>query len=312
MRSLDIAVTGASGMIGGALCESLSADGHGIRRLVRREPRAGTSEVRWDPAAGEIDTASLAGVDAFVHLAGEGIASERWTPERKERIRKSRTEGTRLVAEALARMPQPPAALISASAVGWYGNRGDERLTEESPPGTGFLADVSREWEAATTPARDAGIRVVNPRIGVVLSTRGGALTKMLPPFRLGLGGPIGSGRQWMSWIALHDIVGVLRWLLESNLAGPVNATAPNPVTNREFASTLGHVLGRPAIAPLPAVAVRMLFGEMGQALLLDGAAILPARLQADGFSFAHPTLESALRHELEMPQDGVVSRPPG
>jgi uncharacterized protein (TIGR01777 family) len=239
-------------------------------------------------------------VDAVVHLAGESIAAGRWTAAVKERIRRSRVDGTRLLAETLARLERRPRVLVSASAVGYYGDRGDEPLTEESPPGVGFLADVARAWEAAADPARAVGIRVVHPRLGLVLAREGGALPRMALPFRLGLGGVIGSGRQYWSWIALPDAVRVIeRALADATLAGPVNAVAPAPATNREFTRALGRVLGRPTLLPFPALGVRLLMGEMGRALLLGSARVLPRRLERAGFRFEHPELEGALRGAL-------------
>ncbi|MEW5763344.1 MAG: TIGR01777 family oxidoreductase [Acidobacteriota bacterium] len=294
---LSVAVTGGSGLVGGALCAFLSSGGHRVLRLVRRP--AGEGEARWDPAKGEIDAPSLEGLDAVVHLAGENIASGRWTARRKAAIRDSRVAGTGLLCRTLAGLKRKPPTLICASAIGYYGDRGGESLDETSPAGEGFLSEVCREWEAAADPARTAGIRVVHARIGVVLSAAGGALPKILPPFRAGLGGPVGSGRQYMSWIALDDLVGLLHHLLFSGLEGPVHATAPLPVTNRDFARTLGTVLHRPVLLPLPAPAVKLLFGEMGEALLLSGAKVLPKRAEKDGFRFRTPDLETALREEL-------------
>lgn len=295
-----VIVTGASGLIGASLTASLAAAGHRVDRLVRREPASGSSEIRWDPGAGVLDPVPLEGAGAVVHLAGESVAAGRWTAARKAAIRRSRVEGTRLLAETLARLDRPPGVLVSASATGYYGAAGDEPLTEASAAGAGFLAEVCRAWEAATEPAARAGIRVVTLRIGLVLAARGGALGQMLVPFRLGLGGVVGTGRQWMSWIALGDLIGAILHLLGAgDVAGPVNAVAPGPVTNREFTRTLGRVLGRPTLAPLPAPLVRLLFGEMGQTLLLDGARVLPARLLASGFRFLAPDLETALRREL-------------
>lgn len=298
--SLHIAVTGSSGLIGTRLAAFLAACGHHVTRVVRRPPDPDAEEVSWDPTTGRIDAAALQETDCVVHLAGDNVAAGRWTQARKDAIRTSRVVGTRLLSEALAKLANPPRALIAASAIGYYGDRGDDRLTEDSPPGTGFLADVCRQWEAATEPAVQAGIRVVNLRTGVVLSAVGGALARMLTPFKFGLGGIVGSGRQYMSWIALDDLVAAIRHLiLADDVSGPVNAVSPNPVTNREFTKTLGRVLRRPTILPLPAAVVRLLFGEMGQALLLASARIVRLRLQTSGFEFSHPHLEDALRHEL-------------
>lgn len=293
---MRVLVTGSRGLIGTALIERLQAGGHRTTRLVRCAPGAG--EVAWDPAAGAIDRAGLEGHDAVVHLAGEGIGDHRWTAAHKARVLDSRKAGTRLLTEALAGLDQPPAVLVSASAVGYYGDRGDEVLTEESTPGSGFLADVVREWEAATAPATDAGIRTVLARTGIVLSDRGGALAEMLPIFKLGAGGRLGSGRQWWSWISLDDHCAVIeRALADTALSGPLNSTAPNPVTNAVFTSTLGRVLRRPAIAPVPKVALAIRFGrEMAEEMLLAGQRVRPARLEAAGFTFAHPELEGALR----------------
>ena len=298
-----VVISGASGLIGGALAGALAADGHAVGRLVRPGPAVRLGDVAWDPTAGRIDAAALEGADAVVHLAGESIAAGRWTAARKRAIRDSRVGGTRLLAEAVAGLRRPPRVLVSASAVGYYGDRGDEPLTEASAPGQGFLAEVAVAWEAAAEPARRAGLRVVHPRIGLVLAAAGGALPKMLTPFRLGLGGVIGDGRQQVSWIALDDLVSVLRHLLTTDsLAGPVNAVAPAPVDNRELTRTLARVLGRPALLPLPASVVRLVFGEMGLALLLASARVLPARLEATGFRFRNPTLEAALRAVLGRP----------
>jgi uncharacterized protein (TIGR01777 family) len=298
-----VAVTGSTGLVGGALTPRLAAGGHQVVRLVRPATTAllpGERAVSWDPAAGAIDSTGLVGVDAVVHLAGESIASGRWTEARKRRIRASRVGSTRLLAEALARLARPPRVLVAASATGYYGDRGDEVLREESAPGSGFLAGVCREWEAAAEPAARHGIRVVHLRIGLVLSRAGGALASLLTPFRLGAGGPVGSGAQYWSWITLDDLLGaILHALTTEALAGPVNAVAPNPVSNREFAKTLGRVLRRPALLRLPAFAARLVLGEMADALLLASARVVPARLQATGYAFRAPTLEGALRHEL-------------
>ena len=297
---LRVAVTGATGLVGSALVPALRAAGHRVDRVSRRPPEAGSTDIQWDPGRGQLDPRALEGVDAVVNLAGESIAARRWTESVKERIRRSRVAGTRLLAETLGRLTRRPQALVSASAVGYYGHRGDEPLTEESPPGSGFLAEVCREWEAAADPARAAGIRVVHPRLGVVLAGQGGALPRMALPFRLGVGGVIGSGRQYWSWIEAGDLVRVLELCLAlDTLAGPVNAVAPVPVTNREFTRALGLVLRRPTLVPLPAPAVRLLLGEMGRALLLDSARVLPRRLERAGFRFRHPDPEAALRAAL-------------
>lgn len=295
-----IAVTGASGLIGSALARALRARGDRVLRLTRRGQSPAADEVRWSPLTGEIDAKALDGIDAFVHLAGENIASGRWNRARKIAILRSRAAGTGLVAQTLAALERPPKVLVSASAIGFYGDRRDEILTEESAAGTGFLADICRDWETAAAPARTAGIRVVHPRIGMVLSTRGGALAKLLPLFRSGLGGPIGSGRQYMSCIGLGDLVRALLFLIdEPGVKGAVNAVLPAPLTNADFTKTLGRVLRRPAILPVPAFAVSLLFGEMGRELLLGGARALPAKLEASGFAFHHNDVESALRAEL-------------
>ncbi len=294
---LRIALSGASGQVGTQLCAFLGGGGHELLRFVRRAPAPG--ELRWDPAPGELDAGALEGIDAVVHLSGEPIAG-RWTPERRRAIRESRVASTRLVAEALARCSRRPRVLVCASAIGIYGNRGGELLDESSAAGEGFLADVCREWEAAADPARAAGVRVVHARLGVVLGAAGGVLGLLRIPFSLGLGGPVGDGRQWLSWIALDDAVGALHHLVWSEAAaGAVNLTAPGPVTNAELTRALARVLRRPALLPVPAGAVRALLGEMGQALLLDGARVLPRALEASGFRFRLPTLEAALREEL-------------
>lgn len=298
-RPARVLVTGASGLIGATLVPFLTTGGHAVTRLVRNA-RPDTGTIRWDPDAGTVDAAGLDGHDAVVHLAGESIASGRWTPARKERIRQSRVRGTRLLAETLARLPHPPRTLVSASAIGWYGDRGDAIVDEDAAPGSGFLADVCREWEAASEPARVAGIRVVHVRLGVVLTPAGGALAQMLTPFRLGVGGRIGDGRQWMSWIGIDDAVGALHHaLVTETLSGAVNAVAPDPVTNADFTKTLARVLRRPALLPVPAAAARLAFGEMADALLLASTRVRPARLAAAGYPFRTPTLEGALRRLL-------------
>ena len=294
---MKVLVTGSTGFIGSALVAALAAAGHQVTRLVRRPAAAG--EVRWDPAAGNIDAGGLEGHDAVVHLAGESITG-RWTAAKKQRIRESRVNGTRLLAEALPKLSRRPRTLVCASAIGYYGDRGEEKLREDSPPGKGFLAEACVAWEAAAKPAADAGLRVVHLRIGVVLHPAGGALKQMLLPFKLGLGGVIGSGRQYMSWIALDDLIGIFQHALANDsLRGPANAVVPNPVTNREFTQTLGKVLSRPTIFPMPAFAARLAFGEMADELLLSSARVEPAKLSASGYRFAYPQLEAALRHLL-------------
>jgi len=296
---MHVVVSGSRGLVGSALVPFLTTGGHRVTRLVRGMA-AGPDETAWDPARGLVDASRLDGVDAVVHLAGENIAAGRWTASRKAEIRRSRVDGTRNLCEVLARLPRPPKVLVSASAIGFYGDRGAEVLTEASAPGAGFLTDVCREWEAATEPASRAGIRVVNLRFGMVLSPRGGALQKLLLPFRLGMGGRIGDGRQFTSWIALDDVVGAIHHAIcEESVRGPVNAVAPEPVSNAEFTRTLARVLRRPTLLPVPAVAVRLAFGEMADALLLAGARVMPVRLQESGYRFRFPDLESALRHLL-------------
>lgn len=304
---LRVAISGASGLIGGSLAASLRAQGHEVHALVRKSQGQPPGSVFWDPAGGAIDAAGLEGMDAVVHLAAESIAS-RWTAAKKEAIRSSRVEGTRLLASALADLKHPPGVFVTASAIGYYGDRGAEPLTEASGPGRGFLAEVGQAWEASAQPAEAAGIRTVRLRIGMVLTPRGGALAKMLPIFRLGMGGPLGTGRQYISWIGLTDLVGALNHAIRTeSLAGAVNATAPNPVTNREFARTLGRVLGRPAILPAPAVALRLMLGAMADELLLSGCRVLPERLKASGYVFREPGLDGALRRELGAEPDDAA-----
>lgn len=296
---MKIAITGSTGLLGEAVTAALKTQGHDVVRVVRRP--AGPGEVMWDPDAGKIDTGALAGIGAAVHLAGENIASGRWTASRKKRILESRTKGTRLFCEALADVQPKPAVLVSASAVGYYGDRGEKDLTESDPPGVGFLAKVCREWEAATMPAADRGIRVVLPRIAAVLTPKGGALAKMLPPFRMGVGGRLGSGRQYMSWITLDDMVRVIQFALEhQGLDGPVNAAAPDAVTNATFTKALGRAIGRPTIFPVPGFVMKTIFGEMAQEVLLSSTRVRPERLLREGFQFKHPQLEPALRELLK------------
>ena len=299
---MRLALSGASGLVGQALIPALRERKSRIDTLVRR-PAASDQEIPWDPARGTINTEALEGVDAVVHLAGENIGRGRWTRARRQTITQSRVKGTNLLARTLAGLERRPHTLICASAVGYYGHRSDEIITEDSPPGTGFLAELGQAWEQAAEPARQAGIRVVSLRIGLVLSTASGALPRMLTPFKLGLGGVLGTGRQYVSWISLTDLVrAICHVLYDSNLSGPINAVAPNPVTNRSFTKTLGRVLHRPTLLPVPRLALRLAFGQMADDLLLKGARVLPARLQADGFKFVHPELEQALRVELGLP----------
>ncbi len=296
---LTVAVTGATGLVGNVLLPFLTTGGHRVRRLVRGKADAARGEVAWNPARGELDTAALEGVDAVVHLAGENVA-QRWTPEAKERILRSRSDGTLTLSQGLARMARKPKVLVCAAGIGFYGSRGEEVLTEESSMGGGFLAQVCRAWEEATAPAREAGIRVVLLRIGVVLDPRGGALAKMLPPFLMGGGGRVGSGQQWMSWISLEDLLGFIQLaLFTRELQGPVNAVSPQPVRQEEFAKTLGRVLSRPAVLPMPGAAIRALFGEMGQETVLSGARVRPQVAEGLGFPFILPDLEAALRFSL-------------
>jgi uncharacterized protein (TIGR01777 family) len=300
LGGLRIVISGASGLIGTALKAFLMTGGHQVRVLVRHPADRSKREIQWDPAAGKIDAEALEGVDAVVHLSGESLSAGRWTDDRKKRFIGSRLKSTDLLSRTLASLKRSPRVMISASAIGIYGDRGDEILTESSAKGSGFLPDLCEQWEAAARPAVDGGIRVVHPRIGIVMSARGGALGRMLPPFKLGGGGVIGSGNQFMSWISLDDLIYVMHEaIFNSDLRGPVNAVAPNPVTNREFVKTLGGVLNRPTLLPLPAAAVNLAFGEMGKHLLLEGARVSPARLEASGFAFLHPTLEETLRSEL-------------
>jgi len=287
-------ISGASGLIGEALVARLRGEGFTVSRLVRRPP-ARPDEVFWDPAAGEIDRAGLEGAAAVVHLAGAGIGDRRWTESYKREIYDSRIRGTRLLAEALAGLDAPPSVLVSGSAIGFYGDTGDTEATEDTPKGGGFLADLVADWEAAAAPAAEAGIRVVHPRTGIVLSRRGGILGRTLPLFRLGLGGRLGSGRQWTSWITLRDEVRALQHLIASELSGPVNLTAPRPVTNAEYTRELGRALGRPAVLPVPAPALRLLLREFAAEGPLISQRVLPARLSESGFSFADAELAPAL-----------------
>jgi hypothetical protein len=285
-----IAVTGSTGLIGTALVTRLHAAGHDVVRLVRRAPRA-ADEVRWDPSSGEVDLDGLAGVEAAVHLAGAGVGDHRWTDRYKQTILTSRVDGTRTLARALARLDPLPRVLVSGSAVGYYGDRADEVLTESSTGGQGFLADVVRAWEEAAAPAADAGIRVTYARTGLVFSPDGGALARMLPLARLGLGGPLGNGRQWWPWITLHDEVSAMEFLLEKDLDGPVNLSAPQPARQAEVARVFGQALHRPALLPAPSFALRLVLGEFAGDVL-SSQRMLPSRLLDAGFSFGQRTIE--------------------
>jgi uncharacterized protein len=297
---MKILISGSHGLVGQALIKSLEPEGHQIFRLVRHYPGS-PFEIEWSPDRYSIALSLIEGFDAVVHLAGESIAEGRWTEEKKKRIRESRVKGTKLLSDALANLTDPPKTLISASAIGYYGDRGDELLTESSAPGNDFLSQVCVEWEQATSHATQMGIRVVNTRFGIILDKNGGALKKMLPPFRMGLGGRIGSGKQWMSWITLDDVVGALKYALTNEaLSGPANFVVPNPVRNAEFTKTLGQVLSRPTLFPIPAFGVRLLFGEMADALLLSSQRVEPQKLQRSEYQFLYPQLEPALRHILK------------
>jgi uncharacterized protein (TIGR01777 family) len=297
---MKILISGSHGLVGTALIKSWEAAGHEISRLVRHYPNS-SSEIEWSPDRYSIALARIEGFDAVISLAGESIAEGRWTDEKKRRIRESRVKGTKLLGDALANLTNRPKTFICASAIGYYGNRGDEILTEESAPGNDFLAEVCVEWERATALATEKGIRVVNARFGIILDANGGALKKMLPPFRMGVGGRIGNGKQWMSWIALDDVVGALNFVLANDtLRGPVNFVAPNPVTNAEFTKTLGKILSRPTLFPIPAFGVRLIFGEMGEALLLGGQRVVPERLKSTSYQFHYSQLEPALSAILQ------------
>jgi len=296
---MKILVSGSHGLVGKTLIKAFEIDGHEIYRLVRHAPDS-SKEIEWSPERYSIAISMIEGFDAVCHLAGESIASGRWSDEKKLKIRESRTKGTKLLSDALANLRHPPKTLISASAIGYYGNRGDEVLTEASAPGSDFLSEVCVEWEKATEHATTMGIRVVNTRFGIILDKEGGALAKMLPPFRMGIGGRIGDGRQWMSWIALDDVVGALKFVLANEaLSGPVNFVAPNPVTNAEFTKALGQALSRPTFFPIPAFGVRLAFGEMADALLLSSQKVAPKTLQNAQYQFRYPELRNALQKIL-------------
>lgn len=292
---MDVAITGASGLIGRALTRSLQEHGHNVVPVVRRPVADGERAVRWDPAQGQLDAAALEGIDAVVHLAGEGIGDKRWSDEQKRRILDSRTQSTRLLADALASLSDKPSVFVSGSAIGYYGDGADRVLTEDSPAGDLFLSEVCVAWEAEAKPAVDAGIRTPIIRTGIVLSTDGGALAKTLPLFKFGLGGRMGSGKQWWSWISIHDEVAAIEWLLTHEVAGPVNLTAPAPVTNAEFTKSLGSALHRPTIVPVPAFGPRLLLGsELADQLLFLSQRVEPQVLEQHGFEFRHRTLDAA------------------
>lgn len=296
---MNILITGSSGLVGRHLIPTLEADGHYIKRLVRSQQLTDEGAVYWSPLDGELNLDNLGTIDAVIHLAGEPIMG-RWTDDKKLRIRRSRVDVTEFLCSKLSEMSPPPKVMVAASAIGFYGDRGDQPLHENASPGTGFLPEVCHAWEQATAGAGQIGIRVVNLRIGVVLTTEGGALTQMLTPFRLGLGGKIGDGRQYMSWLTLDDLIGMIRFALDTEtLSGPVNAVAPEPVSNLEMTRTLGEVLHRPTIFSVPAFGVRLLFGEMGEDLLLAGARVIPEKLTDAGYEFKHPALAPALKSLL-------------
>ncbi len=297
---MKILVSGASGLVGKPLVSALKSAGHDVTTLVREKSRVSLGSLYWSPQSGEIDLGAIDRCDAIVNLAGESIADGRWTSAKKQRIHDSRVQSTQTIASALARCPGRPRTLINASAVGYYGNRDGQWLDESSAAGDDFLAGVCRDWEAATRPAADSGVRVALARFGVILSGAGGALKKMLLPFRLGLGGKIGSGRQFISWIALDDVIaGLIHCLGNPAMSGPVNFVAPEDVTNAQYTKTLGRVLGRPTLFPMPAFAARLAFGQMADQLLLASQRAQPKRLLACGYSFKFPKLDAALRHVL-------------
>lgn len=298
---MKILISGSHGLVGKALERSLTGDGNEVVRLVRRDLSFGAPEVEWHPETGRLDATQLEGIGAVVHLAGESIASGRWTDEKKRAIVESRVKGTSLLSQTLAGMPRPPSVFVSASAIGYYGDRGDELLAETSAPGDDFLSSVCVQWEAAAKPAVEKGIRTVFARFGIILDAHGGALAKMLPPFRFGIGGKVGDGKQWMSWITLADVVNGIKFVIaDQTVSGPVNFVAPRPVRNEEFTKTLGRVLSRPTFLPMPAFAARLALGEMADELLLSGQRVTPAVLEDKGFLFSWPTLEPALRHILK------------
>lgn len=296
---MKILITGSTGLIGSALADFLRSEGHSVAGLVRSKPEPGSADVYWNPSAQEIDKAGLEGIDAVVHLAGESIEG-RWTEKKKARIYNSRVNGAMLLSDTLADLEDPPDALISASAVGYYGDRGDEILKEDSGPGSMFLSEVCKAWEAGTEPAEKRGIRVVNTRFGIVLTPKGGALERMITAFNVGLGGKLGTGKQYVSWVAIDDLTRAISFTLNTDtLRGPINVTSPNPVTNEELTKTLGQVISRPTIMSIPAFMARLAFGEMADNTLLASARAIPAKLLAAGFKFQYPEIEAALRQVL-------------
>jgi len=298
INDMKILIAGASGLVGSALVPNLKAEGAEVVRLVRATPRAG--EIEWHPNRGSIDAAALEGFDAVVNLAGDGIANGRWTEEKKRRILDSRVNGTRLLTETMAKLSRKPATFINASAIGFYGDRGDELVDEESGPGEGFLAGVCRQWESAAAPAEQAGIRVVKLRLGVILTKDGGIMGSMLRPFKLGLGGKVGSGKQVISWVAMDDVVAAINFILHNEtLRGAINVVAPRPVTNEEFTKTLGRVLSRPTFMAMPAFAARLAFGEMADEMMLSSTRVAGKILNDAGFKFQYPELEGAMRAML-------------
>lgn len=295
---MKVAISGVSGLIGEALRKSFAVDGFEVLALTRHKKLPPLQTITWDIEKGRFDASALEGVDAVVHLAGEPVA-QRWTDQTKKAIRESRVKGTRLLVEGLKSLSKRPKVLVSASAVGFYGDGGDRMLDESSPPGTGFLPDVCQEWERATMEALGLGMRAAVVRIGIALSTHGGALGKMLLPFKLGLGGPVGGGKQWMPWIHIDDLVAAFRYVVDKeDIVGAVNATAPNPVTNAEFSRALGRALHRPAVLPAPGFALKLLLGQMSE-IVLEGQRVVPKKLQESGFEFRHPEAEEALRDVL-------------
>ena len=297
---MKVLITGSSGLVGSALTDFFVANGDEVIRLLRRSARADSPV--WDPENGEIDLAGVRDISAVVHLAGDNLGEGRWNDRKKNSILNSRVKGTQLLSEFFAATEHKPNVIVSASAVGYYGNRGEERVDESSEPGKGFLADVCRQWEEATASAVDVGIRVANLRLGLILSAEGGALKKMLLPFRIGLGGVIGSGKQYMSWVSIDDVIGTIQHIIANEaVRGPVNLVSPNSVSNREFTKTLGQVLNRPTIFPMPAFAARIAFGEMTDELLLSSTRVIPKKLMDSGYEFRHPELGGAFEHLLNM-----------